>query len=173
MKKALLTLGSLVFAALTFIFFALPTVQSFVEANGEKKTIGDPASAFDIFDGGQDFFKAMLIMTAIFACLVVIFAIVKMLTDSKVVKSKSASKIVNFIFAVSVIGLLVCAILYMISVIVFCNDYSGSTDDTFLGDIIDFSAGGGLGPVYWNIILVPIFALFSTGLGLYSLSKKK
>ena len=159
MKKALLTFGSMVFSLLAIIFFALPTVQS-VLAN---EPVGDPVSAFDFFDVGQDFFKAMLIMTAIFACLVALFGIFKLLTDSKVVKSKTLAKVVNIIFAVSTVALLVCAIIYMVSVIVMCGDMSASYGGYTVGNI----------PVVWNIFLVPVFALLSMILGLVSLKKSK
>lgn len=105
MKKALLTFAAVVFAGLTYVFFA---VENVFMGEGDY-TIG--TTGFDLYEGGSDFMKAMLILTCIFVGLTVLFGLIKLVTDSKMVKSKSASKIVNFIFIVSAIAMVVCAVL--------------------------------------------------------------
>ncbi len=154
MKKALLTLASIVFAGLTYVFFA---VENVYVGEGEH-TLG--TTGFDLYEGGTDFMKAMLILTCIFVGLTVLFGVVKLVTDSKLVKSKSVAKIVNFVFVISAIAMTVCAVLYAISIGSMCNDTS----------IFDYSI---MKPTVWAMILVSVFPFISLLLGMFSLSGKK
>ncbi len=167
MKNALLTLGALIFGGLVLVFMAVPNVSAGGTLGGTSGTLTE-WSGFSFYENGTDFMKAMLVITAIIACLVVILGVVKLITDSKLCKSKSIANIVSLLFKVMAIALLVSSVLYMIAVITMCND--GSFD---LGDFLPVS--GGLSPVYWSIILMVVFALVSTGCALFSgtTSKKK
>ena len=80
---------------------------------------------------------------------------------AKLIKSKSVAKFINFLFIVSAIALVVSSILYMISVITMCNDSSIS-----IGDYTSMT------PVYWSIILMPVFALISLVCAFMARSKK-
>ena len=154
-KNVILTLASIVFAGLVIVFFAVPNVSF------DAVITTETASGFDYYDAGSDFMKAMLIITMIFACLTVLFAIFKMLVDAKLIKSKSVAKFINLLFIVSAIALVVSSILYMISVITMCNDSSIS-----IGDYTSMT------PVFWSIILMPVFALISLVCAFMARSKK-
>ena len=168
LKKALLTLASIVFGGLTLVFFA---VSNFYVGEGEH-TID--TTGFDAFENATDFMKAMLVITCIFVGLVVLFGIVKLLTDGNIISNKTVTKIVNFIFTISVLGLVVSAVLYCISVGARCADTtidSGILDDWFgIGDVETFK------PTIWALVLMSIFGALSFLSGLFSLSsngKKK
>ena len=154
MKKALLTLGSMVFAGLTLVFFAVPNVYM-----GEGNFMHE-SSGFDYYDAGIDFMKAMLILTCIFAGIVVLFGIAKILADSKVISSKGVAKIVNFIFVISAMALVVCAVLYCIAIGAMCGD-------TAIGSYQV------LNPTVWALVLMSIFGALSFLFGLFSLSGGK
>ncbi len=155
MKKALLTFAAVVFAGLTYVFFA---VENVFMGEGDH-TIG--TTGFDLYEGGSDFMKAMLILTCIFVGLTVLFGLIKLVTDSKMVKSKSASKIVNFIFVVSAIAMVVCAVLYTIAIASMCND------TTLVGDYRL------LNPTVWSLVLLAVFPFIGLVLGMFSLQSKK
>lgn len=164
MKNALLTLGALIFGGLVLVFMAVPNVSAGVGLGDWSGTLNE-WSGFSFYDGASDFMKAMLIITAIVACLVVVLGVVKLITDSKLCKSKTIANFVSLLFKVMALALLVTSVLYMIAVIVMCNDGSYSSD----------LISGGLSPVYWSIILMPVFALISAGCAFFSNagSKKK
>ena len=154
MKKALLTFAAIVFAGLTYVFFA---VENVFMGEGDH-TIG--TTGFDLYEGGSDFMKAMLILTCIFAGIVVLFGIAKILTDSKVISSKGVAKIVNFIFVISAMALVVCAVLYCIAIGAMCGDTA-------------FGSYQVLNPTVWALVLMSIFGALSFLTGLFSLSGGK
>lgn len=168
MKKALLTLASMIFAGLTLVFFAVPNIYI---GDGENTL---EWSGFDFYERGTDFMKAMLIITCIFVGLTILLGIVKILTDSKLVSNKKVSKIINTLFIISALGTLIFAVLYCISVGARCADTtidSGILDDWFgIGDVETFK------PTIWALVLMSIFGALSFLSGLFSLSsngKKK
>ena len=152
-KNAIFTLVSAIFAGLVIVFLAVPNV-SFGASIGSLGGSTE-SSGFDFYESGTDFMKAMLIITAIVACAMVVVGILKFIVDLG--KLKSLSTITTLLFKILAIALFVSALMYMISVIVMCNDNS------FSSDLFGATIGGGLKPVYWSIILMPVFGLFSAG----------
>lgn len=148
-KNAIFTLVSAIFAGLVIVFLAVPNV-SFGASIGSFGGSTE-SSGFDFYESGTDFMKAMLIITAIVACAMVVVGILKFIVDLG--KLKSLSTITTLLFKILAVALFVSALMYMISVIVMCNDNSFSSD----------LFGAGLKPVYWSIILMPVFGLFSAG----------
>ena len=152
-KNAIFTLVYAIFAGLVIMFLAVPNV-SFGASIGSLGGSTE-SSGFDFYESGTDFMKAMLIITAIVACAMVVVGILKFIVDLG--KLKSLSTITTLLFKILAIALFVSALMYMISVIVMCNDNS------FSSDLFGATIGGGLKPVYWSIILMPVFGLFSAG----------
>lgn len=152
-KNAIFTLVSAIFAGLVIVFLAVPNV-SFGASIGSLGGSTE-SSGFDFYESGTDFMKAMLIITAIVACAMVVVGILKFIVDLG--KLKSLSVITTLLFKILAIALFVSALMYMISVIVMCNDNS------FSSDLFGSTIGAGLKPVYWSIILMPVFGLFSAG----------
>ena len=153
-KNAIFTLVSAIFAGLVIVFLAVPNV-SFGASIGSLSGSTEGRSGFDFYESGTDFMKAMLIITAIVACAMVVVGILKFIVDLG--KLKSLSAITTLLFKILAIALFVSALMYMISVIVMCNDNS------FSSDLFGSTIGAGLKPVYWSIILMPVFGLFSAG----------
>lgn len=150
-KNAIFTLVSAIFAGLVIVFLAVPNV-SFGASIGSLGGSTE-SSGFDFYESGTDFMKAMLIITAIVACAMVVVGILKFIVDL----GKLKSAITTLLFKILAIALFVSALMYMISVIVMCNDNS------FSSDLFGATFGAGLKPVYWSIILMPVFGLFSAG----------
>lgn len=165
-KNAIFTLTSLVFAGLVLVFMAVPNVS----LGGSIGSIGGTISEWSGFNfyenaAATDFMKAMLIITAIVACVTVILGILKLITDSKLCKSKGLANIVSFLYKLFAVALFVTSLLYMISVITMCNDLSGGGE----------GISGGFTPVYWAIILLMVFGLISAVSSFFTsaTSKKK
>ena len=165
-KNAIFTLVSLVFAGLVLVFMAVPNVSLGANVGNLGGTLTE-WSGFDFYENvvATDFMKAMLIITAIVACVTVVLAILKLITDSKLCKSKSLANIVSFLFKIAAVALFVTSLLYMISVITMCNDLSGGIE----------SISGGYSPVYWAVILLMVFGLLSAVSSFFTgvTSKKK
>ena len=164
LKKALLTLASIVFGGLTLVFFA---VSNFYVGEGEH-TID--TTGFDAFENATDFMKAMLVITCIFVGLVVLFGIVKLLTDGNIISNKTVAKIVNFIFTISVLGLVVSAVLYCISVGVMVKD--NTIDWGSFGDWIGVGDTKLVKPTVWALVLMSVMSGLSCITGLLSLAGK-
>lgn len=164
MKSVILTLASIIFSGLTLVFFAVP---NFYIGEGEYTL---ETSGFDGFDGGTDFMKAMLILTCIFVGLTILFGIAKILTDSKVISSKKASKFVNMIFVISAFIMVVCTVLYCISIGAMVNDTT--LDFGSFGDLIGIGDVQTIKPTIWALVLMSVMSAIGFLAGLFSLNKK-
>ena len=168
-KKALLTLASIVFSGLTLVFFAVP---NFYVGEGEYVV---ETTGFDGYEGSTDFMKAMLILTCIFVGLTVLFGIAKILTDSKLISNKTASKIVNMIFIISALAMVVSAVLYCIAIGTMVNDTT--LDFGSFGEWVGVGPIQTIKPTVWALVLMSIMSALGFLAGLFSLaggkSKKK
>ncbi len=138
----------MVFAGLILVFMAVPNVSYGFSAG--SSSVRTEYSGFDYYESGTDFFKSMLIITGIVACVLTVVALLKTLIDC-FSKKKKFSGLLTFILKIAGLTLFVTALLYMISVIVMCSDNSITNDYSSIG----------LSPVYWSIVLIAIFGLIS------------
>lgn len=121
--KALLDLVVLVLTGAVFGFLALP----FVEAKGTVLGVTTVAhtSGYGLLDfEANSGVATCILLTIIFASLLAVVALCKLLSDAGIIKNATCAKVCSFACVIMALAVLVMAIVVMIVVPTNCKSYS-------------------------------------------------
>lgn len=169
-KKTKSNFGKVICDVLTVLFgglflglLALPHISTLISGNAVSDLT---FSGYDLinFDKGSDTGRAaVLLMLVIFVCLMILFALVKLLCDLKVIKKQNVSKIAGFLMVGSALIVVVLAVVNIITVATSCSAEKGPITGELSGTVAGFAA----------LIVNTIVALFAFVSSLFATVKKK
>ena len=114
LAKKILSGAILLCAVLAFVFMAFPAIDF---------GLGMTTSVYDMLQGGGDgLWAAILVFLIIFASVLALAAILKLLAVFGVIKNEKFEKIINIILLVASIALTVVAVAHIIKVCVYLKD---------------------------------------------------
>lgn len=150
-SKTLFNIITLVFAGCLIGFLALPYVK--FQASALGSTHEETTSGFSLLDfEGNSAVATVILLLLIFASILALFTLVKMLCDAKVINNKSLSKLVGYLVVLFALASLVMTIVAMI--VISNNCKSGSLG--LLG------IGAGTKPAWFELILSAVMGLGAT-----------
>ncbi|MGN1200779.1 MAG: hypothetical protein ACI4R8_00745 [Candidatus Caccovivens sp.] len=126
---------TLVLGGLLLGLIALPHWALYVAGN---MVDGANVSGYDLIDFGEGSdagVAVVLLLLVVFASVLVLGAILKLLADLKVVKNSTFAKVANWVMLVSALAVAVLAIVNIITVSVYCGNNSTIIADKVSGAV--------------------------------------
>lgn len=118
--KWIMNIATVVLTVLLIGFIALPHIEGFLLGESVGTQSGYDCISFG--DGDPKGVATVLLLLVIFACLLALTAILKILADTGVVKSAKFAKVVNIVLVVLSVITAILAIVNIITVATYCND---------------------------------------------------